>query len=68
MAQVALQKQQSSYSTVQDDVRIDDFLNDKLQTTADLENIDALLQDVRKQHDLLKTQVFLNPRTTTKRN
>ncbi len=39
------------------DVRVQDFLNDKLQTSADLDGIDALLEDVRKQQLLLKEQV-----------
>ncbi|KAL8952018.1 MAG: hypothetical protein Q9222_002037 [Ikaeria aurantiellina] len=32
--------------------RVEDFLNDKLQTTADLENLDNLLASVQKQQEL----------------
>ena len=39
------------------DVRVEDYLNDKLQTHADLENLDSLLEGVRKQQDLLRQQV-----------
>ncbi len=37
--------------------RVEDYLNDKLQTTADLEGLDILLEDVQTQQDLLKQQV-----------
>ena len=37
-------------------VRVEDYLNDKIQTSADLENIDTLLENVLKQHTLLKQQ------------
>ena len=39
------------------DVRIEDYLDDKLQTSADLENIDTLLENVIKQQHLLQQQV-----------
>lgn len=39
------------------DVRVEDYLNDKLQTGADLANIDALLESVHKQQTLLEQQV-----------
>ena len=39
------------------DVRIEDYLDDKLQTGADLENIDTLLENVIKQQKLLQQQV-----------
>ena len=35
-----------------------DYLNDKLQTATDLENIDTLLKNVIKQEALLKQQVL----------
>lgn len=38
-------------------IRVEDFLNDKLQTAADLDNIDALLNDVKIQRTLLQQQV-----------
>lgn len=40
-------------------IRVEDFLNDKLQTSADLANIDALLEDVKAQQNLLQQQVNL---------
>ena len=39
------------------DVRIEDYLDDKLQTAADLDNIDTLLENVVKQQHLLQQQV-----------
>ncbi len=39
------------------DIRVEDYLNDKLQTSADLENLDALLDNVLQQQTLLKQQV-----------
>lgn len=41
----------------EEDARIEDYVNDKLQTHADLESVDVLLENVRIQHDLLKQQV-----------
>ena len=37
--------------------RVEDFLNDKLQTSADLATIDNLLEGVKKQQGLLEQQV-----------
>lgn len=42
------------------DSRVQDFLDDKLQSAADLESVDALLDNVRAQHHLLKQQVLLS--------
>ena len=39
------------------DSRVAEWLDDKLQTLADLESLDALLQDVRSQQVLLRDQV-----------
>lgn len=41
------------------EARVEDYLNDKLQTAADLENLDSLLVDVKKQQGLLRQQVIL---------
>ena len=41
----------------QERTRVEDFLNDKLQTSADLSNLDSLLQNVRHQQSLLEEQV-----------
>lgn len=40
-------------------IRVQDYLNDKLQETADLASIDSLLEDVKKQQMLLKKQVMI---------
>lgn len=39
------------------DSRVQDYLDDKLQSTADLETLDSLLDNVKNQQDLLKKQV-----------
>ena len=39
------------------DGRIEDYLNDKVQNYADLENLDSLLENVRNQQNLLRDQV-----------
>ena len=39
------------------DVRVQDYLDDKLQSTADLETLDSLLDNVKNQQELLKKQV-----------
>ncbi|KAL8849798.1 MAG: hypothetical protein Q9221_005214 [Calogaya cf. arnoldii] len=40
------------------DTRVEDYLNDKLQTTADLEGLDTLLENVQTQQELLKQQLL----------
>ena len=39
------------------DTRIEDYLNDKLQTFADFEALEALITNVEDQQQLLKKQV-----------
>ncbi|KAK4497012.1 hypothetical protein PRZ48_011461 [Zasmidium cellare] len=39
------------------EARVQDFLDDKLQSAADLESIDSLLENVKAQQDLLKKQL-----------
>jgi len=39
------------------DTRVQDYLDDRLQSTADLESLDTLLADVKRQQELLKKQV-----------
>lgn len=39
------------------DARVQDYLDDKLQSAADLESLDSLLDTVREQQELLKKQV-----------
>lgn len=38
-------------------MRVEDYLNDKIQTNSDLENLNSLLDNVRKQQSLLKQQL-----------
>ena len=58
MAQVSLQISPSQRNEERD-IRVEDYLNDKLQTHVDLENLDSLLKNVRQQQSLLKQQVYL---------
>jgi hypothetical protein len=49
------------------DSRLEDYLNDRLQTLADLEDVDRLLLRAKEQQKLLKEQVrieSLNPRAS----
>lgn len=39
------------------DARVQDYLDDKIQSTADLETLDSLLENVKTQQDLLKQQL-----------
>lgn len=57
MAQVESQSSTSLLTGGEQSIRVEDYLNDQLQTNADLENLDSLLQNVQKQHTLLKEQV-----------
>lgn len=41
------------------DGRVQDYLDDKLQSAADLDSLDSLLENVKNQQDLLKKQVCL---------
>ena len=59
MAQVPLAENTADIFNIPKDVRVEDFLNDKLQTIADLDNIDGLLDNVRKQQGLLDQQVHI---------
>ena len=45
------------------DTRVQDYLNDKLQTSSDLDTLDFLIQDVQTQQALLKQQVHHLPYT-----
>ena len=42
------------------DIRVEDYLNDKLQNNTDLANIDTLLEDVKAQQVLLQKQVSIH--------
>jgi RAD50-interacting protein 1 len=52
-------KPTSSTRSLDVETRVQDYLNDKLQTTADLSNLDSLLQNIQQQHELLRVQVRL---------
>lgn len=39
--------------------RVQDYLDDKLQSAADLDGLDLLLENVKNQQDLLKKQVCI---------
>ena len=43
------------------DIRVHDYLNDKLQTESDLNSIDSLLETVQQQQELLRKQVQEHP-------
>ena len=49
---------QYSPGSLDGESRVEDYLNDKLQTFADLENIDVLLRSVLEQQLLLRQQVL----------
>ena len=42
----------------QRDIRVEDYLTDKLQNSTDLANIDTLLKEVKAQQVLLQKQVY----------
>lgn len=41
----------------QEYARVEDYLNDKLQSDEDLDTLDSLLQTLRTQHELQRKQV-----------
>ena len=57
MAEVVYRTNVSRVVDEDRDVRVEDYLNDKLQNTTDLANIDSLLEDVKAQQVLLQQQV-----------
>ena len=61
MAEVVLGTSNGGIADEERDVRVEDYLNDKLQTSSDLANIDALLEDVKTQQVLLQKQVSPTP-------
>ena len=40
------------------DARVEDYLNDKIQTEADLDSLDVLIQAAQEQQALLRRQVM----------
>ena len=57
MAEVAYRANVPQIANEEQDVRAEDYLNDKLQNTTDLANINSLLEDVKSQQVLLQQQV-----------
>ena len=57
MAEVIYRTNASRVADEERDVRVEDYLNDKLQNITDLANIDSLLEDVKAQQVLLQQQV-----------
>lgn len=57
MAEIAYRSNASGIADEERDIRVEDYLNDKLQNTTDLANIDSLLEDVKAQQVLLQQQV-----------
>ena len=59
MAKILTRKDEPLSASEERDIRVEDYLNDKLQTVSDLANIDALLDGVKAQQALLRKQVSL---------
>ena len=57
MAEAVYETNASRVAQDERGVRVEDYLNDKLQHANDLTNIDALLEDVKAQQVLLQQQV-----------
>ena len=60
MTEIAIRLDSESVLTEERDIRVDDYLNDKLQIGPDLENLDSLLLNVKNQQTLLRKQVGLS--------
>lgn len=43
------------------DSRVQDYLDDRLQSSADLDSLDTLLENVKQQQELLKNQASKEP-------
>lgn len=57
MAEVGYRTNASRIAEEERNIRVEDYLNDKLQNTTDLANIDSLLEDIKAQQLLLQQQV-----------
>lgn len=57
MTDAACQGEATQVADEDRDIRVEDYLNDKLQNSTDLANIDTLLEDVKAQQVLLQKQV-----------
>ena len=56
-AEIASRPTMSRKTKEERDIRVDDYLNDKLQNSVDLATIDTLLDEVKAQQLLLQQQV-----------
>jgi len=56
---IAVLENRGSIAAGERDIRLDDYLNDKLQTPADFSNLDSLLASVEIQRVQLQDQVGL---------
>ena len=56
---IAIVRDRQDISSSEDDIRLDDYLNDKLQTAADFEDLDSLIASVEEQRSQLQSQVCL---------
>ena len=56
MTSVACLTKPGRFSDEERDIRVEDYLDDKLQNSTDLANIDSLLEDVKAQQALLQKQ------------
>lgn len=54
---IAVVRNRSNISEGEHDIRLDDYLNDKLQTAADFQNLDSLIANVEEQRVQLLNQV-----------
>lgn len=67
MADVTHRSETVQVANEERDIRVEDYLNDKLQNSTDLANIDTLLEDVKAQQVLLQKQVFYHTFDSTTR-
>lgn len=67
MADVTHRSETVQVANEERDIRVEDYLNDKLQNSTDLANIDTLLEDVKAQQVLLQKQVFYHTIDSTTR-
>lgn len=54
---IAIVRNSSNISEGEHDIRLDDYLNDKLQTAADFQNLYSLIANVEEQRVQLLSQV-----------
>jgi hypothetical protein len=54
----SLNDPKNAIATGEQEIRLDDYLNDKIQTTLDFKNLASLIASVEDQKKLLEEQVF----------